>query len=168
MLHRLKVALDHECRHETKPINTSNAFWAIFLNDFRQNIPPFEATSFLALRIKQLASRADILVNAPGTWAQEENVFGACRSLSEHRGTGVMLAERVSSFLGRKISHSYTSAASLYQNLWNQHVPTRRRIQNWLQLKKMPVERLEDVVTLVKMHKRLQKIEPPNEERQQS
>ena len=46
-------------------------------------------------------------------------------SLSEHRGTGVMLAERVSSFLGR-ISHSYTSAASLYQNLWNQHVPTRR------------------------------------------
>ena len=137
------------------------------MNDFRQNIPPFEATSFLAL-IKQLASRADILVNAPGTWAQEENVFGACRSLSEHRGTSVMLAERVSSFLGRKISHSYTSAASLYQNLWNQHVPTRRRIQNWLQLKKMPVERLEDVVTLVKMHKRLQKIEPPNEERQQS
>lgn len=153
MLHRcLKVALDHECRHETKP--TSNAFWAILFNDFRQDIPPFEATSFLALRIKQLASRADILVNAPGTWAQEEQfVFGACRSHSEpfgaswHRCDAGREGELI--FRSENPRDSYTSAASLYQNLWNRHVPTRRRIQNWLQLKKMPVERLEDVVTVL-------------------
>ena len=138
----------------------SNAFREICFKDRQdRNSSIFhKSMSLLGIRIKQLASRADILVNAPGTWAaKEEIVFGA----SWHRGTGVMLAERVSSFLGRTKTHR-TRVSRVLQVIriggagwyWYcyQHVPARRRIQNWLQLKKLPVERLEDVVTLVKMH----------------
>ena len=81
-------------------------------------------------------------------------------SCSEHVGAGASWhrcdAGREGELIFRSENprDSYTSAASLYQNLWNRHVPTRRRIQNWLQLKKMPVERLEDVVTVLhcKLH----------------